>query len=234
MTETVNQSTATVITVQGRHAERYPAERARLQLSVNHDGSGREPVFAAATATAERVRDDLTTLHDASAGPVVSWSSDTVRVWGDRPWNSEGKKLPMVFHAVINFTATFSDFDALARFVESAATTDGVTIGNLEWALTEQRQLSVDNDVRAHAVADAVARAQAYAKAIGLSNVTATAIADPGMLGEPSGAAGSGYELASASRGFMKTDGGAAELSLSPEDIEVSAVVDARFLATAG
>lgn len=232
MTETVNRESATVITVQGRHSARYPAERATLRLSVNHDGSKREPVFTAATATAASLRESLTALHDATAGPVVSWSSDAVRVWGDRPWNNEGKQLAMVYHAVINFTVKFNDFDALSRFVESAATTDGVTIGNLEWSLTDERQLAVDNEVRAGAVADAVAKATAYAKAISLSNVSPTAIADPGMLGNQSSPAGSGYELASASRGFMKTDGGgAAELSLSPEDIEIAAAVDAKFIA---
>lgn len=232
MTETVNN--ATVITVQGRHAERYAAERATIHLSVNHDGSKREPVFAEANSTAGTLRSSLTALHDATVGPVISWSSDAVRVWGDRPWNNEGKQLAMIYHAVINFTAKFSDFDALSRFVESAAATNGVTIGNLEWSLTDERQKTVDSDVRVGAVADAVAKATAYAQAIGLSQVTATAIADPGMLGSVSGVAGGGYELASASRSFMKMDSvGAPQLSLSPEDIEVSAAVDARFIATA-
>ena len=233
MTETVKQGTATVITVQGRHSERYPAERATVRLSVNYDGSKREPVFAEAIATAETLREALTSLHDATAGPVVSWSSDAVRVWGDRPWNNEGKQLAMVYHAVINFTAKFSDFDALSRFVESSATTNGVTIGSLDWALTEPRQLAVDTEVRTGAVADAVSKATAYAHAIGLSSVTATAIADPGMLSEQSGGSGgNGYELSSASRSFMKMDvGGGAQLSLNPEDIEVSAAVDARFVA---
>lgn len=233
MPEPTNRNTATVITVQGRHSARYPAERATLRLSVNHDGSKREPVFAAATATAEQLRASLTALHDATAGPVVSWSSDAVRVWGDRPWNNEGKQLAMVYHAVINFTAKFNDFDALSRFVESAATTNGVAIGNLEWALTDERQLAVDNEVRTGAVADAVAKATAYAHAIGLSTVTTTAIADPGMLGDQTGGSGGGYEMVSASRGFMRADSaGTAELSLSPEDIEVSATVDARFVAS--
>lgn len=231
MTETVNS--ATVVTVQGRHSARYPAERATLRLRVNHDGSKREPVFAAATATSESMRARLTALHDATAGPVVSWSSNTVRVWGDRPWNNEGQQLAMVYHAVISFTAQFSDVDALSHFVESAATTDGVTIDSLEWSLTDQRQRDVDNEARTGAVADAVAKATAYAKAIGRSNVTATAIADPGMLGDSSGASAGGYELTSATRSFMKMDAaGGAELSLSPEDIEVSASVDARFVAS--
>ncbi len=230
MTETVRHPTT--ITVQGSHSARHPAERATVHLSVNHDGDKREPVFAAATATAEHLRTAITSLHNAASGPVVSWSSDAVRVWGDRPWNNEGKQLAVVYHAVINFTAEFSDFDELSRFVETAATTELVTIGRIAWALAKERQLIVDNEVRAGAVADAVAKATAYASAIGLSTVTPTALADPGMLGEQSGTAGGGYELASSTRGFMKMDAvGTAALSLSPEDIEVSAAVDARFVA---
>ncbi len=222
--------TETILTVRGSHSARYPAERATLRVSVNRDGSKREPVFASATVVAEQVRSELSALHDTDAGPVVSWSSGSVRVWGDRPWNSDGKQLAMVYHAVINFTAEFSDFDALSRFVETAATTDGVTVGALEWALTKERQLAADAEMRSRAVADAVAKATAYAHAVGLSGVTAIAIADPGMLGDQASTAGGGYELASA-RGFMKMDAGTAELSLSPEDIEVSAAVDARFVA---
>ncbi len=224
--------TETIITVQGRHSARYPAERATLHVSVNHDGGKREPVFAAATETAESLRGDITALHDATAGPIVTWSSDSVRAWGDRPWNNEGKQLALVYHAVINFTVKFSDFDALSRFVESAASTDGVTIGNIEWTLTEDRQLAATESVRTQAVADAIAKATAYAKAIDLANVTATAVADPGMLGDGASPASGGYELASVSRGFMKMDTGTPALSLSPEDIEVSAAVDARFTAT--
>lgn len=234
MTETANQGAVTVITVQGRHSARYPAERATLRFSVNRDGAKREPVFAAAAATAQQLRETVTSLHDAEAGPIVSWSSDSVRVWGDRPWNSEGKQLAMVYHAVINFTAKFSDFDALSRFVESAAATDGVTVGSIDWTLTKERQLTVDDDARVGAVADAVAKATAYAKAVGFTGVTATAIADPGMLGDRGAPAGSGYELASVSRGFMAKGTGSPTLSLSPEDIEVSAAVDARFTTTTG
>lgn len=225
--------TETIITVQGEHTATYSPDTATLAINVNIDGADRSDVFENANRAAESVRERIAALHHEDLGPILRWSSDSVRVWGDRPWNSDGKRLPIVFHSAINFTATFSDFDSLAHFIETAAEAHGVTIGHLEWELTRENLRSVTNDVRSLAVQDAVAKATAYANALGMGAVTATAIADPGMLGDQSNASGGGYSLASA-RGIMSADGGAPELSLKPEGIEVSVVVDARFVATAG
>jgi uncharacterized protein YggE len=77
-------------------------------------------------------------------------------------------------------------------------------------------------------VQDAARRAQEYADALGLGKVRPVAIADAGMLGgglRPMAGGGAEYmRMASA-----KDSGG--ELELSPEDIEVSVEVDARFVA---
>ncbi|MBB5633922.1 hypothetical protein BKA04_002145 [Cryobacterium mesophilum] len=225
--------TETTITVQGQHSAFHPAERATVHIAIHFDGPSREPVFAAVNAAAEDVRGRVTALHDGKKGPVTWWSSDSVQVWGDRPWNQEGKQLPVVFHARIGFSAKFSDFDALARFLEDLAARDGVTIGSIEWALTEARKTSVTTEVRSRAVRDAVDKATVYAQSIGLGSVRAVAIADPGMLGDQVGASGGGMQFASSSRAFKAMDaGGSPELSLKPEDIEIAAVVDARFVAS--
>lgn len=225
--------TETVITVQGQHSAFHPAERATVHLGIHFDGARREPVFEAANAAAEDVRRRITALHDGKHGPVTWWSSDSVQVWGDRPWNQEGKQLPVVFHARIGFTAKFSDFEALARFLEELASREGVTIGSIEWALTEARKTSVTKEVRSRAVKDAVDKATVYAQSIGLSSVRAVAIADPGMLGDQVGASGGGMQFASSSRALKAADaGGGPALSLKPEDIEIAAVVDARFVAS--
>lgn len=226
--------TETVITVQGQHSSFHPAERATVHLSIHFDGPRRGSVFDAVNAAAEDVRARVTVLHDAQKGPITWWSSDSVQVWGDRPWNQDGKQLPVVFHARINFTAKFGDFAALARFVEDLAGIDGVTISQLEWALTDTRRVAVTAEVRSRAVKDAVSKATVYAQSIGLGSVRAIAIADPGMLGDQVGASGGGgMQFAASSRQFKAMDaGGTPELSLKPEDIEVSAVVDARFVAS--
>ena len=226
--------TETIITVQGQHTAYFPAERATLDFSVNHDGSQRSSVFTAATATSDILRGKITSIHSESTGPVTWWSSDSVRVWGDRPWNNEGKQLPTVYHAAIGFTAKFNEFDELSRFIEDVADLDGVTISQLEWTLTDARLRDVTADVQSKAVQDAVAKATVYAKAIGLSSVKAIAVADPGMLSDSGrGVAEFGMERTSFAMKAMDV-GGAAELSLKPNDIEVSASVDVRFVATAG
>jgi uncharacterized protein YggE len=61
---------------------------------------------------------------------------------------------------------------------------DSVTVGSIDWALTEARTTGVTAEVRSRAVKDAVAKASVYAQSIGLGSVTAVAIADPGMLGD--------------------------------------------------
>jgi uncharacterized protein YggE len=225
--------TETVITVQGQHSDFHPAERATVHISIHVDGARRGPVFDAANAAAEDVRGRVTGLHESQVGPITWWSSDNVQLWGDRPWSQDGKQLPIVYHASINFTAKFSDFGALARFVEDMAGIDGVTISQLEWTLTDARRVAVTAEVRSRAVKDAVSKATVYAQSIGLGSVRAIAIADPGMLGDQVGAVAGGMQFAASARQFKAMDAAASpQLSLKPEDIEVSAVVDARFVAS--
>jgi uncharacterized protein YggE len=221
----------TIITVQGRFSAFYPAERGTVQLSVHREAPKRDASFAGATAAASTVRDSIVALHDPVAGPVTWWSSDTLQVWTEKPWNSEGRQLPPVFHSRIGFTVKFSDFEALARWVEAASATDSVAIDSVAWALTEARETGMTAEVRSRAVKDAVAKAGVYAQSIGLGTVKAVAIADPGMLGDlvQSAPAAEGLMVGASARGF--TAAGPA-LSLKPEDIEVAAVVDARFLAS--
>lgn len=217
----------TVITVQGRFSDWYKPERATVDLSVSFEGPDRLPVFDHATRAAEIVRSTITSLHDAQAGPVTWWSSDSLAVWSTKPWNNEGKQLAPVMHAAINFSVRFSDFEALARMIEVVAGIDGVSVGNIDWSLTAARETSVTAEVRSRAVKDAVAKASVYAQSIGLGSVRAIALADPGMLGDQ----GAGPMPFAVDAMRMGSAGGS-ELMLKPEDIEVTAVVDARFIAS--
>jgi uncharacterized protein YggE len=222
--------TETTITVQGRFSAYYPAERATVEVAVHHEAAKRQTAFDVTTKAAELVRGTIEALHDPAGGPITWWSSDSVQVWNEKPWNNEGRQLPPVFHARVTFTAKFSDFTALARWIESVSSVDSVTVSSIAWALTDARTTGVTAEVRSRAVKDAVAKASVYAQSIGLGSVTAVAIADPGMLGDQvhgNGPVEAGFLRAA------KVSGGASEpaLSLKPEDIEVSAVVDARFIA---
>jgi uncharacterized protein YggE len=220
----------TVITVQGSFTAWYPAERATAHLTVSFDGARRESVLSAATEAVQTVTDSIRELHDPDAGPVTWFSSDRIRVWAQRPWNNEGKQLAPVHHAAINVTAKFRDFDALAEWIGRIAAVPGVQIGGIEWDLTEARRTSVTTEVRSRAVKDAADKARVFAQAIGLGQLSAIAIADPGMLG----VRGEGPAPAPMMMRAAAAHGGAgdAALDFTPEDIEVSASVDARFEAS--
>ncbi|MDQ2698684.1 MAG: SIMPL domain-containing protein [Actinomycetota bacterium] len=226
-------TTGTIITVQGEHSAWYPAERATVHVAVHAFGAKREPVFARAVAAADTIRNQIEPMVDKDAGPVTWWSSDRVSVWSERPWNNEGKQLPLVYHATVDITAKFKDFDALSRWVEQAAVIDDVTIASVSWDLTEATKISATTEVRSRAVKDAVAKASVFAQAVGLAKVTAIAIADPGMLGDQSNGGGAQpMMMKSAMRGAGFDAQSAPQLQLKPEEIAISSVVDARFTAS--
>lgn len=221
----------TVITVQGTSSIKHPAERATVHVAVSHDGPVRDKVFGETTKVSDAITTALHGLHDAASGPVVAWASDRISVWSDRPWNNEGVQLPLVFHSTIGVRATFTDFDALARWVETVATTSGVTVGSIDWELSDATRTQLLDEVRTKAVRDAAAKALVYAQAAGLTSVTATAIADPGLLGSPDDppiALRGGAPRMFAAKAMSDS----APLAFTPQDLEVAAQVDARFTAS--
>ncbi|MEP6843916.1 MAG: SIMPL domain-containing protein [Pseudolysinimonas sp.] len=217
----------TTITVQGSSWIEHAPEQATVRVSISHDGAARQGVFDATTEVAETLGTALRGLHHPTGGPVVSWSSDRISVWSDRPWNNEGLQLPLVYHAIIGVQASFTDFDALAGWVERVATTSGVTVGSLEWELFDATRDALLAQVRAEAVQDAAEKALIYARAAGLTSVRATAIADPGMLGVSDSGGNDTLMLAGAPRMLKATS----SIEFTPAELRVSAVVDARFLA---
>src|SRR5690606_25802681 len=103
MTDTTAQPT--IISVQGEYRAWYPAERATVQVSVHAFGPKRDAVLQRSVAAADAIRGSLEPIFDEEVGPVTWWASDRVSVWSERPWNNEGKQLPLVYHSAIAFTA---------------------------------------------------------------------------------------------------------------------------------
>ncbi|WP_006243903.1 SIMPL domain-containing protein [Mycolicibacterium tusciae] len=104
-------------------------------------------------------------------------------------------------------------------------------MSRVEWALTAKQREALLIDVRARAVSDAVSRAQQYADALGLGLIQPVAIADAGMLNT---SPESGPQAAHMR--VMAAPGAGPVAELVPKHIEVSAAVEARFVAgpTAG
>ena len=164
----MGRMTAT-ITVQGTHTAWFDAERATVHISAAFDGAeARRGVRPCDPGRRRRDRADHARCTTKAKGPVTWWSSDRVNVWSERPWNNEGKRLPLVFHATIGMQAKFNDFDALSRLIEQVAVMDGVNVGGIDWDLTDDRRTAETDAVRRAAVADAVQKAATYAAAAGL------------------------------------------------------------------
>ncbi|WP_244929628.1 SIMPL domain-containing protein [Nocardioides sp. W7] len=218
----------TVITVQGSYDAFHPAERATVTVAVGFEGADRGQVVARTTAGTAALVAGIAERHDAERGPVTWHATDRLRVWSTRPFHDKGEQKPLVHHAQTTTRAKFRDFEELARWIEAAAGHPGVSVAGIEWALTEQTKRNVVEGVRARAVEEARHKAQGYADALGLGPVRCAAIADPGMLGDHSNAQGGITAAAYSRAGKAEEPGG---LSFTPEDIAVSATVDARFLA---
>lgn len=217
------------ITVRGEHETRVLPEEAVAHLSVRAEGPERGAVVERIAALAAPLREELTTRKDA--GGVTDWSSQRVSVWANRPWNNEGKQLALVHYASVEITATFTDFAALSWWISDVAERDGVQVDNVTWRLTPATAKSMEADVAAQAVQVAVDRATAYASAIGLASLTPLEIADLGLLTDASpGPAPAPKMMGAVAMGAMDS-GGAPAVELQPEDIVVTAAVEARFSA---
>lgn len=218
---------ATEITVRGSYSAFQPPERATVHASIAYEGPSMEPVYDRVARDLESVKASIIPMKSGNDGPVTWWAAEQLRTWSNRPWNKDGKQLPLVHHASVAVEVKFRDFTALSRWVgEHTANTEGFRVSNVEWALTVKRREALLKEVRTRAVQDAVRRAQQYAEALGLGEIRPIAIADAGMLGAhltPESGHSAAYLRAAAV-------GAGADVELAPEHIEVAAAVDARFV----
>ncbi|MCB0942297.1 MAG: SIMPL domain-containing protein [Mycobacterium sp.] len=215
--------TVVEINVRGSHTVTLAPERATVHATVGIEGPAPEPVFEAVAAGLAEVVRSLEESHHAKRGPVTWYAVDQVRRGSHRPWNEQGEQLPLVYSATVSIAAKFRDFDELARWVAWSATVEGLSIRYVHWALTERRRIAVERKTRQQAVRDARRRAQDYADALDLGPVSVREISDTG-LGRPGGPAPLAMRAAAAAPG-----GDAPEFVLRPEDVEISAHVEAGF-----
>lgn len=218
-----------IITVRGEHETHVAPEEAVAGLSVRAEGPERGEVVERIAALTAPLRDDLAARK--LSGGVADWSSQRVSLWANRPWNSEGTQLALVHYASVEITATFTDFAALSWWVSEVSEREGVQIDGVSWRLTPQSERLTEAAVAAQAVRVAVERATAYATAIDLASVVPLEIADLGLLtrGETAPAPGM-LRMAKASFSADAAGAGPA-LEFQPDDIVITAAVEARFRA---
>ncbi len=219
-----------IITVRGENEARVLPERAVAHVTASVDGSARGGVVEAVAALVAPLRADLTARK--TAGTIADWASQRVTVWSDRPWNNQGEQLALVHHASVEITATFTDFLALSDWLNSVAEQDGLQVGAVQWQLSPETRAITERSVATAAVRVAVERAQAYATAIGRRTVTPLEIADLGLLRGHGDAPASPAMFTGARAAMMSADAGGAAIDFRPDEIVISAAVEARFSAS--
>jgi hypothetical protein len=226
--ERYGDGVATEITVRGTFVVFEPPERGTVHATVAYEGPEMEPVYGRVARDLDTLKTSIGPLQDPDNGPVTWWSTAALRTWTNRPWNQDGKQLPLVHHASVGVQVKFSDFAELSRWVTQRITAiEGFRVSNVEWTLTGKRRAELQARVRTEAVRDAVDKARQYATALDLVDVRPVGIADAGMLGadlRPAAEGRAAYARAAAVSGGP-------DVELAPEDIEISAAVDARFVA---
>ena len=217
------------ITVVGTGLASLPPERATLTLTAGFEGGDKAEVLTRATELVQRLTGEIARLK-AHASQPLTWSAVLpigTRSW--RPWSDKGEILPMRHAAHSTLKLKFRDFRALSGFADAWGGVDGVTLGAIEWALTEGRQKETERAVLAQAVEQARERAQTLATAGGGGIVQCIEIADPGLLTDRTSAAAAPMASAMRSAKFSGGSDSGGGIEIAPQDVEVEALVHARF-----
>ncbi|MCW2747646.1 MAG: hypothetical protein JWP10_788 [Nocardioidaceae bacterium] len=212
------------ITVRGSATKSFAPERAVVSISAAFEGRSKDQVFAEAVAAQEFLSAQLANFSER--GSVTSWSADQVYVHSEHPSVDAGRRAADVHLATTTVSADFVDFELLNLWLDAWGGKDGVEIGGIGWDVSAANRRSYESEVRGLAVDDAVAKAQAYADAVGRGKVSATQFADPGMLVSLPSPGFGGPMMAMASRKDM-----APTLDLRPANIDIYIEVDAIFVA---
>lgn len=214
------------ITVRGESEARIAPERATIRVSVRSDGPDRTAVVDHVLRLAEPVRSGL--VERADAGTVADWTSKRLSVRAERPWSNDGKRLAPVYYASVDFTATFTEASELSVWVSDISPWEGVEVGGVDWHLTPATRAQTEREVAASAVGVAVARAEAYAAALGRSAVVPLEIADVGLISSGPQPQMAAFKARGAAFASMDS---APAMEYEPDEIVVSATVEARFTA---
>ncbi|GAB17122.1 hypothetical protein GOEFS_019_00350 [Gordonia effusa NBRC 100432] len=209
--------------VRGTASQIYPAECVSVPLTAEFQESKSVVAHEKAVSLQSEIISAVRELE--ASGSVRKWSSDRVRSRSYRPTDHDGRLQPPVYRTSISVSVEFTDFDALAPFMDAWGAREGVQIDELQWAVLRENRERYHADVRADAVRNAIAKAQSYADAVDAGTVRALILADPGMLspGAPTGGP--------VTRSAMFAAPAGPALEIRSGGVEISVSVDAQFVA---
>ncbi|SIN71060.1 SIMPL domain-containing protein [Agromyces cerinus] len=220
---------ATVIAVRGTAEERIAPELGAVSLSVSVSGAERDATLERTSTAHQQLVAEVRALE--ASGALDTWSAGQLRVSSHRPWNNEGKQLPVVHQASADVEVVFTDLERLGDWVSTISLGDSIGIGGINWRLTDATRKRTQEAAQRAAVADAVAKAAVYAAALGLGTPAPAELADTGLLtAQPVPQGGRGERMYAMSLSAdMGAGGGPAEFT--PAQLVIEASVEARFTA---
>ncbi|PPG51124.1 MULTISPECIES: SIMPL domain-containing protein [unclassified Rathayibacter] len=210
------------ITVAGLAQHFHPAERGTVRLEIRRESRSRPQALAEVTALHARVREEA--AAEQASGAATWWSSDQISVSSVRRYIKDSDVTQLFHVAAAGVRVKYRDFAALGRWVGSISEVPGIQISGVDWDVTAARRAGIEREVRTAAVRDARERAEAYAAALGLTEVRVLTLFEPGL--RPHTRIEGGSALMSRAKAFSSSE---EPLALKPEDIEVTASVSADF-----
>ncbi|MFT3888336.1 MAG: SIMPL domain-containing protein [Arachnia sp.] len=201
------------ITVTGSSQMTLPAECVWVSLTAGFTGQDRAAVMADTAALTERLRARLDDVVAAGHAREVRLSS--LRTWASvRP-----DKRGVVRHtAEVRGSFILDDLSLVGPLLGELAATDGVSIGGVEWRLTDETVRRIQPDVLSAAFAHAVQRAEWIAAAAGRGAVEAVSVRDdaPPMFARQASM-------------MAMADTSSPSFDLDPEDVDVSVFLTVEF-----
>lgn len=213
------------ITVVGSARATRPPERATIALNVALEGNDKRHVLEGTTALVKSLSAEVDRLRQGDPAPVTKAAVRPIGTRSWRPWSDQGRILPLRHAASCALDLTFRDFGALSAFVDAWGAVDGISLGGVEWTLTEAVRAELETTVLGEAVARARERAQILATAGGGGPVRCLEIADPGLLTEQRSAESAPIAMFARSAADV---GGGEGIDIVPHDVDIEAQVHVR------
>lgn len=215
-----------LIAVHGAASRFLPAERGTVHLTVELEHEDRATVMQQVAALHERFSAEAEAFVASDA--ATWWGSDQLWVRTDHRFEHTDENRVVVQIATARIHVRFRDFAVLSTWLLEAGAVPGIRVERIDWAVTREHERSAARELRVEAVGDAVARAEAYASAIGGTGVTLHAVWEAGLRPSTSGSEGRAQLMSAFGR-----RGAEPGIALRPEDIEIAAEVTADFLVDA-
>lgn len=205
------------IAVRGEAERRVPPTRGVIALSAHAVDAEHQVAYDRAVAAAGRVRGEIVDLPADARG---AWSIGEVATYVERPWTEKGRG-PTEHHAVVTARVEVLDLSRVGPLVDTWGTRDALELAGVTWDISPAERAEAERQARVDAVAVAARRARDLGEAIGRTTIQVRRLADAGLLGD--GPSGPVAKVAL---------GGGTGIGLVPADVVVTAVVEARVLAT--